>query len=216
MTMANNTRNFKMSDGDIIQRADMLEYSILRDSAAFAERAVTAPRIALMTNARTAFANFSTDDEYKGWMMKRTQDKDSIRTDLEMAIRSIRNMADIQYRGVGAYKIFGFEDLGNQTDNNLHRVAKRVARIATMLLDELSAQGLTTEKITALSTLNGSFDTAIDELATAVETREYQTLLRVRLANELWGYMSELASIGKSIFEDTDEARYNDYVLYDA
>ena len=90
-----------MADADLIQRADLLEIAITRDASAFTDRGVTAPRIALMTDARTAFADFPTDEELLGIVSSKTAEKDAIRTNMEISIRSIRNMADVQYKGAG-------------------------------------------------------------------------------------------------------------------
>ena len=210
------TRDYKMSDADLLQRADLLGISIARDAADFAARAVDAARIALMTDARDAFDETSTDEELLGELMDKTLIKEELRREVEVAVRSIRNMADVQYKGKGKYNSFGFDDLTHLTDNNLYRATKRIARVATKLLPSLALQGLTAPTITALTALNTTFDDAIDAVGDAVETRDLETQTRIEQGNTLWAHMSELALIGKGIYQDTDEARWNDYILNDS
>ncbi len=205
-----------MSDADLLQRADLLAISIARDSAAFATRAVDAPRIALMTDARDAFDDYPTDVELLGDVSDKTQTKDGIRRNVEIAVRTIRNMAEIQFKDLRKYKTFGFEGITELTDNDLYRATKRVLRVATANKTALANQGLTDANLAAFTTLNTSFDDAIDTAHEAVELRDVATQERITLGNELWKNMSELASIGKSLFADTDPARYNDYVLNDS
>ncbi|MEO6834212.1 MAG: hypothetical protein ABI169_18535 [Chitinophagaceae bacterium] len=207
-------RDYKMSDADLIQRADLLAISIARDADAFTTRLVDAARIAILTNARDAFDDTTTDVEWLGMVSDKTETKEAARRDLELSIRSLRNMADIVFEGKGLYHTFGFEKLSRLKDNDLYRATKRVVWVATLLLAELGPQGLTEEKINALSALNLSFDNALDELGQAMAQREMESIFRIKLGNVLWKKMTDLASIGKSLFEDTtDEARYNDYVL---
>ena len=209
-------RDYKMPDADLIQRADQLANSIARDADEFTTRMVDAARLSILKNARDAFDDTTTDVEFLGMVSYKSETKEAIRRDLEVAIRRIRSMADIVYEGKGLYHTFGFEKLSRLKDNDLYRATKRVIWVATLLLAELEPQGLTKEIISAVSALNLSFDNALDELGQAIAQREMESILRIKLGNVLWKNMTELASIGKSLFQDTtDEARYNDYVLED-
>ncbi len=124
-------------------------------------------------------------------------------------------MAEVKFKGNGLYKTFGFDDLTHQTDDDLFRTGRRVARVAARLQEVLATEGLTKDTLAVLSELTQKFDDAMDAVAAATETRDIQTQQRVEYGNALFAQLSELASIGKSIYEDKDEARYNDYVIYD-
>ncbi len=92
-------------------------------------------------------------------------------------------------------------------------MAKRVARLGNTLLTELQVQGLTAAQLTTLETLANDLDKAIDKVGAANENRDLQTQQRVTLGNTLWKEMSTLASIGQTLFADTNEAKYYYYVL---
>ncbi len=160
-----------------------------------------------------SFDEHSTDEELQGLVEEATTKKNATRKESEIAIRSIRNMADRAYSGKGKYSNFGFEDLTKVSDADFYRLAKRVGRMATKYAADLDAEGLTAEQITALQTLATNFDNDIDAIEDAIENRDVETQERINKGNALWAEMGSLASVGKSIYEDVNEAKFNDYVL---
>src|SRR4051794_19875877 len=104
------------------------------------------------------FEDMETDEELLGSIADATLAKDTLAGDIRKKVRVIRNMADLQYNGVGKYGSFGFEDMANMSDNELYRLAKRVVRVTTKLAGELGLQGLTPADISGLSTAAGLFD----------------------------------------------------------
>ncbi len=122
-------------------------------------------------------------------------------------------MAEQAYEGRGKYKTFGFEDMTRLSDNELYRMVKRVVRVGTSLQADLTLQGLTPTQLTDLTALNTKLDTDIDAVHDAEEQRDLQTQDRIKKGNMLYKEMVKLSSIGQSLFQDTDEAKYNDYVL---
>lgn len=209
------TRDYNMADADVIQKADDIAVAMMRDKNDFATRGVKDTRPAELPAARNAFAEFPTDEELGGLVTAAAEDKDTLRAQIGHAVSSIRNMAEIKYHDKGLYKTFGFDGFSNLSDNDAYRATKRIVRVATRLLSALESEGLTSDAITALDDLNQAFDKSIDAIHEAVENRDISTQERVRLGNALWAKMAEFASIGKSLFEHTDEAKYNDYVITD-
>ncbi len=207
------TRIYPMADADLKQLADKLKTSIVRDATDFATRNIAAAQLTAYQATVNVFDATTTDEELSGLVTDAVEKRDAIVENAQKAIRTIRNMAEITYNSKGKYATFGFDDLSKLTPNDLYRLATRVVRVGNQLLAELSAQGLTAIQLTALSTLATQLDIAIDFVAEKIETRDLETQDRVIKGNLLWAEMSRLASIGKSLFEDTNEAKYNDYVL---
>jgi hypothetical protein len=207
------TRNYSLSDGDLKQKADGLALTLTRDLPDLAARKITEGFIKHLRELTSNFDEHSTDEELQGLVEEATIKKNATRKQAETAIRSIRNMADIVYSGKGRYSNFGFEDLTHVTDANFYRLARRVVRMSTKYLPDLEPQGLTTDQIAALQTLAKGFDDDIDAIEDAIETRDTETQERINKGNTLWAEMSKLASVGKSVYEDTNEAKFNDYVL---
>jgi len=207
------TRQYSMADGVLKQLADALKLSIIRDLADFASRNITATQVTALQTLINNFDETTTDEELMGVVTDATIIKDKIAENIRIAVRPIRNMAETAYSTTGKYNTFGFDGLSQITDGDLYRLARRVVRVGTKLLAELAPQGLTAAQLTNVNTLATSFDAAIDAIENAIEDRDLETQDRILKGNALWAEMSRLASIGRSLYEDTDEARYNDYVL---
>jgi hypothetical protein len=104
-------------------------------------------------------------------------------------------------------------EAGLISDADFYRLAKRVVRVSTKYLSDLESQGLTADQVAALQTQVKNFDDSIDAIEEAIEIRDTETQERINKGNALWAEMSKLASVGKSVYEDTNEAKFNDYVL---
>lgn len=207
------TRNSHLSDGDLKQTADVLAASITRDTVDFATRNVNATTVNNLKTLTSNFDNHSTDEELLGELTAATASKDAVANNIKIAVRPIRNMAENVYGNEGKYKSFGFTDMDGMSDANLYRLAKRVVRVGTKYLAELTVEGLTATQLTALATLATSLDTGLDKIEEAIENRDIETQERIKKANLLWAEMMRLTGIGKSIYADVNEAKYNDYVL---
>jgi hypothetical protein len=207
------TRRYNFADADLKQEADKLKITVNRDLADFASRNINAGSLDAYQLMIDDFDNCSTDVELKGLVQDATLQKDSLVDQVQKAIRPIRNMAEIAYSGKGKYVSFGFEDLSRLSDNDLVRMARRVARVGTKLLPELEPQGLTKDILANLSEMASNLDFAIDAQESAVENRDLETQDRIIKGNTLWAEMVRLASVGKSLYEDTNEAKFNDYVM---
>lgn len=207
------TRLYSMADADLKQEADQLKVSITRDIADFNTRNVTTTQLTAYQALITAFDATTTDEELLGMVVDATNSKNAVAESLRIAIRPVRNMAELTYGTTGKYNTFGFDDLSRISDPELYRLGRRVVRVGTKLLAELTPQGLTATKLNAINTLTTNLDTALDAIEGAIETRDLETQDRILKGNALWTEMSRLASIGRSLYEDSDEAKYNDYVL---
>lgn len=207
------TRNYPIADGDLKQKADGLANTLTRDLADLAPRNIVAANVTALQALTTSFNEHSTDEELAGLVQDATLRKNAKRKESEIAIRSIRNMAEIVYDSKGKYNNFGFEEITKISDGDFYRLAKRVMRMSTKYLTDLAPQGLTAAQINILQNLATDFDNNIDDIEDAVENRDIETQERIKKGNSLWAEMIKLASIGKSIYEDVNEAKFNDYVL---
>jgi hypothetical protein len=207
------TRHYPMSDAGLKQKSDDIAGSINRDLADFAVRKITATHVTDLKNLASDFANHSTDEELEGEVINATANKDAVMASVRLAIKPIRNMAENVYGTGGKYRSFGFEGMADMNAEDLFRLAKRVVRMGTKYLTDLAPEGLTAAQLTALQTLANSLDASLDAIDDAVKNRDIETQDRIIKGNKLWDVLSKLAGIGKSIYEDVNEAKYNDYVL---
>lgn len=207
-------RKYKMSDAALIQKADGIKNLVNRDLADLAAYGVTPANVDDLEDARDAFDNTSTDDELMADMIIATQAKNALRTSVLSKIRQVADRARIKFgEEDGKFRKFGVQLLTKNNDNDLVRVGKRVARTGTLYLAELASEGLTAPIIADLEAEVSAFDNAIDEQETAITERDIAVQDRILLGNALYAIIVNLAAKGKLCYLETNEAKYNDYVL---
>lgn len=208
-------RDFVIADSVLKQKADELIALINRDLAEFTDRGYNAAKKTEFEEARNAVENFPSDEQFESVKMNLTAEKDAARNALEKTMRSIFNMAENVFGQMGArYREFGNAAISQQGDAELVRVAKTMAVTATKYLTELADEGLTEAKITTLTSQREALDIAIDAQAKGVSDRDLATEDRIEALNRLYRLVTKYAGIGQDVFYETDEAKYNDYIIY--
>ena len=211
-------RNYNCTDGVLKQKSDQIAECITRDILLFNGFGVTAATVTAFKALITVFDEKITDDEALGDQTTATAEKNAARKKLEDALRVIRGMAQDFYKGEGLYRKFGFEDFTNVKDNDFSRICKRVYRLLTdpdnqMGSDMTDAYPSLPDLINELGNFSITFDTALDTIIDKRNDRDIATQDRIVAGNALYKELIRLADLGKTIFQDTNEALYNDYVL---
>ncbi len=207
---------FTLTYADLMQLGDKTERLINRDSADLALYGVdngTLSNIALLTKT---FKEYPSDAELLGLVSEATKDKDEKRTVIHIQMSAIMIRVKNKF-GISSatYKRFSTSELSNLSDEEMVHTARRVVRLATEYLPALSEKGLTQDIIDTLSTDTVIFDNSIDAKASAVEIRDRSTQERVTIANNLYTAISEIFDYGKEHYYTRDEAKYNDYLIYE-
>lgn len=187
-----------------------------RDIAEFTDRGYNAAKKTELTTARNTVDNFPNDEQLEAIKMNLTEQKNAARNALEKTMRSIFNRAENVFgQGNAKYKEFGNAMISQQSDAEIVRVARIMSLTAEKYLTELSDEGLTTEKIAMLIAQRNALDVAIDAQAQGISDRDVAAESRVEALNKLYQLLTKYAGIGKDIFYETSEAKYNDYIIYD-
>jgi len=213
MTKNIETRTYPMADAALGKISMDLGIAIKRDLPDFATRNFTNQNLVDFEKMAGDFNELPTDEELLGEQKDATDNKYKTMNDIKVAIRPIRNMAELVYKSAGKYTSFNFTDMDGMNDFELYKLANRVVRIGTKYLADLAVQGLTQAHLTSLHNLATLLFTQMSTAEEKIETRDLETQHRIQKGNELWEKVVELASIGKSLYVDTNEAKYNDYVL---
>ena len=207
-------RRYRMSDARLVQLTDSVRQSAQRDAAELLNYGVTAATITALEAARDAFADNPTDEELSGDLVIATQAKNAQKLELQRQVRQISDRARIKFgEADGRFRKFGVELLTRQGDDELIRTAKRVVRVATGLLPELTSEGLTAIMIAELGATADTFDNLVDAQDEAFKNRDIAVDERISLGNTLYDLLVNLAAKGKLCWEDVNEAKYNDYIL---
>lgn len=204
-----------MSYGNLIQLVDSSISLGLRDIAELSKFGIDNEFIDTLKEKNLAFKNFPTDEEFKGLSIKKTAKKDELRTAVHKGISDIMIRVKNKY-GMPSpdYNRFGTSGLYDESDSDFVRSSRRVTRLATEYLDELYNKGLRQAEIDELNEKINLFDNSIDIKDQSVKDRDTATQKRAAFANELYKLVNELCDYGKQVFYDSDEAKYNDYVIY--
>ena len=204
-----------MSYGDLIQLADAGINTAMRDLNDLSLFGVDLAFIDNIRQKNALFKNFATDEEYSGMVSKRTQEKNDLRNIVTKGISNIMIRVKNKYGANSPeHKRFSTGNMHKDTDSDLVRLARRVTRLASEYLNDLYEKGLRQSEIDGLNEQIDAFDKSIEIKDQAVKERDTATQQRALLANEIYNLVSELFDYGKQCYVDTNEAKYNDYVIY--
>ncbi|MEI6061754.1 MAG: carboxypeptidase-like regulatory domain-containing protein [Bacteroidota bacterium] len=208
-------REYNFPDTDLKKTADRIIGCIQRDRDQFSERGFTDAKLLQVKGMVNDFADIPSDVELLGALSKATQKKDVSAENARIQMRSVRTMAHNAF-GVKSpsYRSFGFENMDSMSDEQLFFHGKRVIREATAQLQELASEGLTGSRLEQLQATLNVFEKDIQDKEAAEKQRDARTQERVNAGNALFREISRLGNTGKDIWASTDEARYNDYVIY--
>ena len=208
-------RLYNFSDADLLVDADALKGFVERDATQFLTRNVQATTLdayqALMNDVR----NQPTDREIQGPSIRATEIKDSTLDSAKEAMRDIREIAKAVYHEKGLYNSFGFDDMDDLSDNKLFFLIGRVHRVATELQAELADEGLSQDMLDNLDALDDELLANLRAQRNAIALRDIATQRRIIILNRLYTEYARLSEIGKRLFFNNDEARYNDYTMYE-
>ncbi|WP_281323618.1 hypothetical protein [Flavobacterium sp. IMCC34518] len=208
-------RLYKFSDATLVTKGKEKIAFMRRDAAAFTPFGVTAPQVTTLETAITAFSNTITDVEAISNQTGVTATKDAKADQLRVAIRAVMARAELKYGNSNAkYKKFGTEALSQQSDSDLLITGKRVVRVGTEFLTDLTPNGLTAAMLTAITTLCNEFEALIIDLKIKIGERDIIQEDRVEAGNTIYKTLIQYTTTGLSIWETTDIAKYNDYVVY--
>jgi len=200
----------------LIQLGDKTVTLMMRDVDALAVYGVLQSDGTAIQNQTQELKNLPTDAEYEGIVIEKTGIKDGLADQIKVDIRSkMIRVRDLYGETSGTYHRFGVKGMDAMTDLELSQCAKRVVRMCNLYLNNLVAKGLTQAMIDHLSQLIADFDKALGEKEDAAMDREIATNDRNALANDLYAKISRICDFGKDYWSSRNEAKYNDYVIYD-
>lgn len=87
-------------------------------------------------------------------------------------------------------------------------------RVGTIWLTELTADGLTAAMLTALITLANQLETLIIDQKIKIADRDIIQEDRVEAGNASYTSLVNFTNAGRNIWETSDVAKYNDYLIY--
>lgn len=212
----NPKRLYNFSDGTLVQLSDAVRGFLNRDLAELSGYAIDAATLTAMQALRTAFSATSTDVTQVAIVKGLTSAKDAARDAAETILRNLK----IKVQGkVGIdpaiVESLGIGNISKETDSDLVRVGENAVIRATALLADLSGTGVDAPYLASVTAILNTFDNAIDAQRQGEASRELVTNDRILKGNALYTEIVRLCDFGKDRYYSTNEAKYNDYVIYE-
>ncbi|MBM3436158.1 MAG: carboxypeptidase regulatory-like domain-containing protein [Bacteroidetes bacterium] len=208
-------RIYTFTDAWLIQLADGILVLIVRDGGELTPRGVTAAKKDNLQALRDAFAGTKPDDYYIAIVTIKTEEKDAARSALTKAIRTIFVAAENVFgTDNGHYRSFGDAALSKLSDEEMIRNSRLAISTAGENLAKLADEGITQAILDEAKTLADNFDKAVDSQLTAQRDRDLATEDRIVKGNNLYKAIVKICNTGKDIWYETNESKYNDYVIY--
>lgn len=210
---------FSFSYGHLIELSEEKIDFMRRDKAEFEGYGITDVEVSSFEDELNNFADLPTDEELEAFQVEQGKIKittqrvltDYMRDEIYSRARSLYGDKSAKYRRFGRKK-----DLENLSDADLQYTARRAIRVCEELLGELSARGLTSEKINQLKTNFKNFNIAEGDHNKAISDRDIATEERIESANLIYDKLVSFCDTGRSIWQSKNEAKYNDYIIYEA
>lgn len=112
------------------------------------------------------------------------------------------------------YSRFGVATMHNMTDASLVLLLHNVNRLAVRLQPDLVAVGMTPALVAGVAQAASDLVALIMAQAEAIEDCDRAVDLRVAKGNALYAMLAMLAEVGKRLWFNVDESRYNEYLIY--
>ncbi len=208
-------RDYRMNDSELCMFVSNLIQTMTRDAAEFAIRGVDAADIIALEILGDAFEVFPPDSYYQSDVSLAVENKNINRADLDILVRNVVQSAIIKW-GLGSpqYKKFGAQKMTSMSDMKFLTMCRQVVTTATGYLADLTSVGLTQTMIDAVDTGAQAFEDNLNAVNDMMEIRDIKTSERVSDGNELYSFVVKYCQIGKIIWDDVDQSKYNDYVIY--
>jgi len=205
--------NFSMSYAELSGVSKQRANTILRDIAEFENYGISEAEILAFKAKVAGFDSMRIDEDYRGLVMQATQDKDELADRIRGKVRELATFIRRTYSTKsGAYARLKLGNIAKLNDLKLYRTVNSFCYVSRSLELELTAN--IADRLSILEDLNMQFNALIEEKSRRIEERDIATLNRVLLANEIYNQFSEYSRIGQVIWAESNEAKYNDYVIY--
>lgn len=208
-------RIYNFSDAKLIEIGNEKITFMRRDADAFVSFGLDETKFADLKSKVTNFSNLITDIETSNEQVQITAKKDAKAEELRMAIRSVMTRVAQKYgTSTARYANYGTDTLSKQTDADLLVTAKLVVRVGNTNINDLLSEGLQQSHLDVITQLNGEFDGLLIDQKLKIGERDIQQEDRVEEGNAIYLLLTKYTQTGQDIWETSDVAKYNDYIIY--
>lgn len=185
-----------------------------RDITEFTARNITQADIDTFEAEGNVFETILPDSFYRSQITIEVDAKNAARESCQLQARKIAGYIEQAFGDKsGQYKSLSYGKLGNAQEKAFITGVRLVARAAEGYLGIASTYGLTQAMIDSLVAEAQMMEDKLHQVAQKEADRDIKANERVAAGNALYDKLVQYCSVGKSIWEDVNEAKYNDYVI---
>ena len=207
-----------MSDSGLTEVTQKVLIGANRDVTELTGYGYDQNRLDGIETSKNDFVLLPTDVELSSDMALATLAKNNKRTEATeyVMIEIMARVKDKYGETHPVYKGFKVNDIYQVSDAEfhfmLHRVHRRAGKLVTA--NDLTQQGLTQPIVDVVAAKAGQFIDLWKARDQAIEDRDAAVQARVEAGNALYKDVANIAQLGKRLWLNKDESKYNDYVLY--
>lgn len=208
-------RDYSMSDAELAMLAAALAVYVERDMQELSGRDVSPADLSELILRRKAFREFPSDDDSQGKILEANQHKDAMHSELSALIeRAVAHALRHWGENSPALRRMNIAALNELNDSDFTAAAARVYHTVSEYPLSSVEHGYSPDFKDALHLAIEKFDAAIAERDKAMSDRIGCTRTRIALGNDLYALCSYLSGVGKKVYQNTNYAKYPDYLLY--
>lgn len=210
-------RKYNYPDADLyLQGIDCIRYAF-RDLEQFQQYGCDAERLQKFKTWCEQFQALPSDDELIGDQMILTDKKYHAAERLKSTIRTVMTRVAMKYNNrSGRYRKFGTSKMGDMTDAQLIFCGRRVVRVSRLQIDFLADVGVNETLIGRIVEAVQDFENAVNLQQDRVADRDIAVERRIEQGNKIYDELVTLCEIGKDIWAEKDNIKYENYTLYES
>jgi len=213
--MSIENRKYNMSDADLAMLASNMLVFMNRDSTEFASRTVDAADITAFQAMGNAFEVFPPDVYYRAALSGAVEAKDKARGKCIKLVQTISGYFEQEWGNSNwRYKQLNIKNMANKTDSAFLLMCRNVAEVAEENLSALTQLGMAQGEIDGLTSESQNMEDSLNAIISKKSLRDKKAEERAMKGNELYSYCTKYSRIGKLIWENVDEAKRDDYIIY--
>lgn len=212
--MREEKKNYNFSNDYLMFKVGDVVMHMNRDVTEFTARNITQTDIDAFEAEGNAFEAILPDSYYRSMIKIVVDAKNDARNNCQNQARKIAGYVEQVYGSrSGQYKSLNYGKLLGAKDRSFITSARLVAKAAENLLANVSAYGLTQQMIDDLIAEAQIMEDKVHDIVQKESERDIATHDRIVAGNALYQKLVQYCTVGKAIWEDVNEAKYNDYVI---
>ncbi len=209
-------RKFNFTDAELNIDCNVKTRTALRDLSKFKYFGYNKKKIEALRSKNQELANFPTDSELLAERIVITERKDNLFVELERAMRKMLVFVGLAMPiGSGKYRSYRKNIVSGLSVAKLIEGGFRIVRFSIKDLELLQAVGMDESLIAQIRFLSNELREAIEDQVDQDNERDIFKDERIELVNGIYSELVQLCNVGRNAWIDTNEAKYNDYILYD-